>query len=189
MRARRHRPTTPRHHGRMPVARSLQPGRLCGPWTRPSSSTRHEHSISLDGPACLCRSSVRQSSLPRSRAHSQPPAGPRSWSKRSPTQAHRGFRRKYWRISIEDRSAKGHSPSIVDAVVRSHGSSAAGRFASLRRCSATASRAVDLAATYRFKGLTGFDIRTVGRVCDPSCSDSLNGAQTRSANEHFALAA
>ena len=27
-------------------------------------------------------------------------------------------------------------------------------------------------------GLTGFDVRFTGRACDPSCSDSLNGAKT-----------
>ena len=45
-----------------------------------------------------------------------------------------------------------------------------------------------LRCTYR-TGLTGFDIRAVGRVRDPSCSDSLNGAPTRIADEQFALAA
>ena len=38
-------------------------------------------------------------------------------------------------------------------------------------------------------GLTGFDMSLVGRACDPSCSDSLNGATQRIANEQFALAA
>jgi hypothetical protein len=38
-------------------------------------------------------------------------------------------------------------------------------------------------------GLTGFDISFCGRACDPSCSDSLNGAKNRIANEQFALAA
>ena len=31
-------------------------------------------------------------------------------------------------------------------------------------------------------GLTGFDISFAGRACDPSCSDSLNGAPTTTAN-------
>ena len=38
-------------------------------------------------------------------------------------------------------------------------------------------------------GLTGFDVSVVVRSCDPSCSDSLNGANQRIANEQFALAA
>ncbi|CAN5740830.1 hypothetical protein BH20ACT4_BH20ACT4_10900 [soil metagenome] len=38
-------------------------------------------------------------------------------------------------------------------------------------------------------GLTGFDVSSDGRVGDPSCSDSLNGAPTRIADEQFALAA
>ena len=38
-------------------------------------------------------------------------------------------------------------------------------------------------------GLTGFDISICGRACDPSCSDSLNGAKNRIANEQFAYAA
>ena len=38
-------------------------------------------------------------------------------------------------------------------------------------------------------GLTGFDVSNAVRVCDPSCSDSLNGATTRIADEQFALAA
>ena len=38
-------------------------------------------------------------------------------------------------------------------------------------------------------GLTGFDVSVVVRSCDPSCSDSLNGANKRIANEQFALAA
>ena len=38
-------------------------------------------------------------------------------------------------------------------------------------------------------GLIGFDIGAGFRTCDPSCSDSLNGAKNRIANEQFALAA
>ena len=38
-------------------------------------------------------------------------------------------------------------------------------------------------------GLIGFDIGAGFRTCDPSCSDSLNGAQTTTANQQFALAA
>jgi len=38
-------------------------------------------------------------------------------------------------------------------------------------------------------GLIGFDISLGGRACDPSCSDSLNGATNRIANEQFTLAA
>ena len=38
-------------------------------------------------------------------------------------------------------------------------------------------------------GLTGFDSSSGGRPCDPSCSDSLNGATQRIANQQFALAA
>ena len=40
-----------------------------------------------------------------------------------------------------------------------------------------------------YMGLTGFDISICVRACDPSCSDSLNGAKNRIANEQFALAA
>ena len=38
-------------------------------------------------------------------------------------------------------------------------------------------------------GLIGFDIGAGFRTCDPSCSDSLNGAPTTTANQQFALAA
>jgi len=38
-------------------------------------------------------------------------------------------------------------------------------------------------------GLTGFDTSFVVRTCDPNCSDSLNGAKNRIANQQFALAA
>lgn len=42
---------------------------------------------------------------------------------------------------------------------------------------------------FHSKGLTGFDVSDEGRECDPSCSDSQNGATTRIADEQFALAA
>jgi hypothetical protein len=38
-------------------------------------------------------------------------------------------------------------------------------------------------------GLTGFDMSSGGRACDPICSESLNGAKNRIANQQFALAA
>ncbi len=38
-------------------------------------------------------------------------------------------------------------------------------------------------------GLTGFDVSIAVRVCNPSFSDSLNGENTRIADEQFALAA
>jgi hypothetical protein len=43
--------------------------------------------------------------------------------------------------------------------------------------------------TTQITGLIGFDIGAGFRTCDPSCSDSLNGAQTTTANQQFALAA
>jgi hypothetical protein len=36
-------------------------------------------------------------------------------------------------------------------------------------------------------GLTGFDSSFVVCTCNPNCSDSLNGAKNRIANEQFAL--
>jgi len=45
------------------------------------------------------------------------------------------------------------------------------------------------ATTQPITGLTGFDTSFVVRTCDRSCSDSLNGATNRIANEQFALAA
>ena len=45
------------------------------------------------------------------------------------------------------------------------------------------------ASTQPITGLTGFDTSFVVRTCDRSCSDSLNGATNRIANEQFALAA
>ncbi|MEY4372436.1 MAG: hypothetical protein RL219_1205 [Actinomycetota bacterium] len=38
-------------------------------------------------------------------------------------------------------------------------------------------------------GLTGFDVSFGGRACDPSCSDSINGAKNTTANTQFAVAA
>ncbi len=46
-----------------------------------------------------------------------------------------------------------------------------------------------LEGTQPITGLTGFDSSFVVHECDPSCSDSLNGATKRIANEQFALAA
>ena len=46
-----------------------------------------------------------------------------------------------------------------------------------------------LSSTQHTTGLTGFDISFGGRSCDPSCSDSLNGATKRIADKQFALAA
>jgi hypothetical protein len=42
---------------------------------------------------------------------------------------------------------------------------------------------------YTLLGLTGFDMSSGGRACDPICSESLNGAKNRIANQQFALAA
>ncbi len=63
----------------------------------------------------------------------------------------------------------------------------------LRRCAGHHRRPVaplrPVSWSTQITGLIGFDIGAGFRTCDPSCSDSLNGAPTTTANQQFALAA